>query len=185
MKSPEVGIAHREKASQELLVKTPLGKINSHLHFSLFLGNERTMYFYNCSSLNSLKTENRRAGWSLHTAEGSHFFPCQKVQEQGLGTWLSQTWLGQWDEGCSFFLDSLLLLSLLSFLPLFFPFLFLSLSLFLLPSFPSVLSSFLYSFQVLLKYHLSCRYHTSAKDKENNERVQAWGVYNLAFPWIL
>lgn len=69
MKSPEVGIAHREKVSQESLVKMPLGRSNSPSSFFSvpwpFLWTQ-TMYFYNCSSLKSLRTENRRAGWRRH-----------------------------------------------------------------------------------------------------------------------
>lgn len=98
MNSPEEGIAHREKASQELLVTMPLGGINSlSSFFSVpwqFLWTQTT-YFYNCFSLKSLKLENRRADGTDITAEGSHFFALSESSETGTEDQPSQTWSSQ------------------------------------------------------------------------------------------
>lgn len=122
----------------------PLGKINSSSSFFSvpwqFLRTQTT-YFYNCSLLKSMRAENRRAGWSLCTVEGSYFSALPKSLGTDWGPDLAA--LGQTSgvKDAGFPPDSLLLPSLLSFL-LFFPFLSLSLLSSLLPSFSSFLSSF-------------------------------------------
>lgn len=124
MMSPEVGIAHREKVSQEFLVKCLLGRINSPSSFffvpRLCLWTE-TMCLYNCFSLKILE------GWKLASRlELTRLLLCLATKSRNRDCWTDPAALG---EGCRFSFWLTLLLLLL-------PFAFPSLPVSLLSSFP-------------------------------------------------
>lgn len=170
MMSPEVGIAHREKVSQEFLVKCLLGRIDSPSSFffvpRLCLWTE-TMCLYNCFSLKILE------GWKLASRlELTRLLLRLATKSRNRDCWTDPAALGV-GRRFPFWLTLLLLL-----LPFAFP----SLPVSLLSSFPPFFS--LHLLQVLPKYQLCCRYHTDVEDKEISEKSLSWGVHTWNFPCI-